>query len=127
VTVADIPGLIEGAHRNVGLGHEFLRHVVRCRLLLHVIDMAGTEGRAPEEDLAALREELKLYDPMLAARPWLVVANKMDADGAAENLKRFQRKFRRVDVIPVSAEQREGLDALRAKLRELADETAPST
>ena len=65
-TVADIPGLIEGAHLNVGLGHEFLRHIVRCKLLLFVLDMAGSEGRNPVQDLGTLREELKLYDPTLA-------------------------------------------------------------
>jgi GTP-binding protein len=118
LTVADIPGLIEGAHRNVGLGHDFLRHVVRCRVLLHVVDIAGSEGRTPEADLAALREELKLYDPLLATRPWLVIANKMDLEGASENLKRFKRKFRKVEVIPISAASREGIDALRERLRE---------
>src|SRR5207237_5081245 len=70
VTVADIPGLIEGAHRNVGLGHDFLRHILRCKLLIFVLDMAGSEGRSPLDDFAKLREELKLYDPLLAEREW---------------------------------------------------------
>ena len=78
VTVADIPGLIEGAHANVGLGHDFLRHIVRCKLLVFVLDMAGSEGREPIEDLQKLRKELDLYDPKLSERPWIVVANKMD-------------------------------------------------
>lgn len=116
VTVADIPGLIEGAHRNVGLGHDFLRHIVRCKLLLHVVDMAGSEGRDPADDLARLREELKLYDPALAQRPWLIVANKMDLPGAAEQLKAFRRRHRRTTIIPVSAREQTGLDALRAEL-----------
>ncbi len=115
-TVADIPGLIEGAHLNVGLGHEFLRHIVRCKLLLFVLDMAGSEGRNPLDDLGKLREELKLYDPTLADRPWIVVANKMDLPGAEENLAAFKRRFRKREVIPVSAEKELGLDALKARL-----------
>jgi GTP-binding protein len=117
-TVADIPGLVEGAHRNVGLGHDFLRHIVRCKLLVHVIDMAGSEGRNPYEDLSNLRQELKLYDPALAARPWLVVANKMDLPGAAENLKVFKRRIRKVKVVPISALKSEGIAELKAVLGE---------
>src|SRR5207253_6603016 len=86
-TVADIPGLIEGAHRNVGLGHDFLRHITRCRLLIFVVDVAGSEGRSPIEDLRQLRKEIDLYDPTLSARKWFVVANKMDLPGAEENLE----------------------------------------
>jgi GTP-binding protein len=115
-TVADIPGLIEGAHRNVGLGHDFLRHIVRCKLLLHVIDMAGSEGRSPIDDLAKLRVELKLYDPALAARPWLVVANKMDLPDAEENLRAFKRRFRKVKIVPISAGKDIGLEELKSIL-----------
>jgi GTP-binding protein len=117
-TVADIPGLIEGAHRNVGLGHDFLRHIVRCKLLVHVIDMAGSEGRNPIEDLAKLRDELKLYDPQLTARPWIVVANKMDLPGAEDNLRAFKRRTRKVKVIPISAQQNTGIEELKAFLCE---------
>ena len=113
LTVADIPGLIEGAHRNVGLGHEFLRHIVRCKLLLHMVDMAGSEGRNPIDDISNIRQELKLYDPLLAERPWVVVANKMDLPGADENLKVFKRRFRKIKVLPISAEQGKGLEALK--------------
>ena len=95
-TVADIPGLIEGAHENKGLGHEFLRHIARCKLLLFVLDMAGSEGREPMEDFRTLRRELKLYDPRLAARRFAVVANKMDLPEAAANLRRFKAKFRKI-------------------------------
>ncbi len=124
-TVADIPGLIEGAHQNIGLGHEFLRHIVRCKLLLFVLDMAGSEGRSPLDDLGKLREELKLYDPTLAERPWIVVANKMDLPDAAENLAAFKRRFRKREIIPISADKGEGLDVLKARLAELfADNTA---
>ena len=86
-TIADIPGLIEGAHRGVGLGHDFLRHITRCRVLLFVVDVAGSEDRNPIEDLQNLRREIDLYDPTLSQRPWFVIANKMDLPGAPENLK----------------------------------------
>ncbi|MEI8234859.1 MAG: GTPase ObgE [Verrucomicrobiota bacterium] len=116
VAVADIPGLVEGAHRNVGLGHEFLRHVVRCKLLLFVIDMAGSEGRNPIDDLGQLRRELELYDPSLAKRPWLIIANKMDDPRAEENLRHFRRRFPKREIIPISAELGEGIDAVKASL-----------
>ena len=117
-TLADIPGLIEGAHRNVGLGHEFLRHIMRCRLLLFVLDMAGSEGRNPLEDLASLRKELSLYNPVLGDRPWLVVANKMDLPEASENLRALQQRFPKIAAIPVSAAEGEGIAPLREVLRE---------
>lgn len=79
--VADIPGLIDGAHRNRGLGHEFLRHVSRTRALMFVVDAAGSEGRDPVEDLMSLKEELRLYDGELAEKPAFVVANKTDLSG----------------------------------------------
>ena len=118
VTVADIPGLIEGAHRNVGLGHEFLRHIMRCKLLVFVLDMAGSEGRNPLEDLASLRKELSLYSSQLTERPWLVAANKMDLPGAEENLADLRRRFPRLEILPISAEHDIGLDALRHALQE---------
>jgi GTP-binding protein len=118
VTVADIPGLIEGAHRNVGLGHEFLRHIVRCKLLVFVLDMAGSEGREPLEDLQKLRKELDLYDPRLSERPWLVVANKMDMEGAAENLRIFRVRYPRLEVLEMSAEQGIGVLELKQRLGE---------
>jgi GTP-binding protein len=117
-TVADIPGLIEGAHDNRGLGHEFLRHITRCGLLLFVVDMAGSEGRDPIVDVETLRREIKLYDEDLAKAEWLVVANKMDLDGAAEHLRNFRQRFPKVQVVPISAEMEEGLAALTAVLRE---------
>lgn len=79
--VADIPGVIEGAHRNRGLGHEFLRHVARTRALMFVVDAAGSEGRDPAEDLRSVRDELQLYDRELVDKPAFVVANKMDLPG----------------------------------------------
>ena len=120
VTVGDIPGLIEGAHANIGLGHDFLRHIVRCNLLVFVLDMAGSEGREPIEDLQKLRKELDLYDPKLSERAWIVVANKMDLPGAKEKLKHFRTRYRKLEVFPISAEEGEGLDALKSRLGELA-------
>jgi GTP-binding protein len=116
-TVADIPGLIEGAHANRGLGHEFLRHIRRCRLLLFVVDMAGSEGRWPWDDLASLRREVSMYDSELARRSWLVVANKMDLPAAAENLRTFRQRFPKVTIVPASTIGPPGVSALRAKLK----------
>ena len=115
-TVADIPGLIEGAHRGLGLGHEFLRHVTRCRVLVFVVDVAGSEGRNPVEDLQNLRREIDLYDPTLSSRVWLVVANKMDLPGAKENLKVLQERFPKLQILPTSAANGEGIDALKQAL-----------
>ncbi|MDR1305171.1 MAG: GTPase ObgE [Verrucomicrobiales bacterium] len=113
--VADIPGLIEGAHAGVGLGHDFLRHIERCRLLVFVLDMAGTEGREPAADYRQLRTELKLYDENLAQRPFLIAANKMDLPEAAARLKAFKRQFRR-PIVPVSARQPATVAALKQAL-----------
>ena len=115
-TVADIPGLIEGAHRGVGLGHEFLRHITRCRVLIFVVDVAGSEGRNPVEDLQNLRREIDLYDPTLSSRAWLVVANKMDLPGAKENLKALQERFPKLQILPTSAAKGEGIDDLKQAL-----------
>ena len=115
-TVADIPGLIEGAHRGVGLGHEFLRHITRCRVLIFVVDVAGSEERNPVEDLQNLRREIDLYDPTLSSRAWFVVANKMDLPGAKENLKALQERFRKLQILPASAAKGEGIDALKQAL-----------
>ena len=115
-TVADIPGLIEGAHRGLGLGHEFLRHITRCRVLVFVVDVAGSEGRNPVEDLQNLRREIDLYDPTLSSRAWFVVANKMDLPGAKENLKALQERFPKLQILPTSAAKGEGIDALKQAL-----------
>ena len=115
-TIADIPGLIEGAHRGLGLGHEFLRHITRCRVLVFVIDVAGSEGRNPVEDLKNLRREIDLYNPTLSSRPWIVVANKMDLPGAKENLKAMQERLPRIKIVPTSSAKGEGVDALKEAL-----------
>jgi len=116
-TIADIPGLIEGAHHGLGLGHEFLRHITRCRILLFVVDVAGSEGRNPIEDLCNLRREIDLYDPTLSKRPWYIIANKIDLPGASENLQALPHQFRMIDVTGISAKTGEGIEALKRKLR----------
>jgi GTP-binding protein len=117
LTICDVPGLIEGAHENVGLGHKFLRHIERCKLLVLLLDMAGIDGRDPWDDYKELLNELGLYDPTLLERPRLVVANKMDEPVAEENLKKFKRKIRKVTVLPISAAFDEGVDTFKATVR----------
>jgi len=115
IRIADIPGLVEGAHAGIALGHDFLRHIERTRALVYVIDMAGTDGRPPHEDYKKLRQELKLHRADLLERPALVVANKMDLADAAKNLKAFRRKTR-IKPIPVSALTGEGINELCAAI-----------
>ncbi len=115
-TIADIPGLIEGAHRNVGLGHDFLRHITRCRLFLFVVDVAGSEGRSPIEDLQNLRREIDLYDARLSTRPWCVVANKMDLPVALENLEALRKRFPSTEIVDVSAVSEDGIEQLKKRL-----------
>ncbi|HEX7518100.1 MAG TPA: GTPase ObgE [Chthoniobacterales bacterium] len=115
-SIADIPGLIEGAHRNVGLGHDFLRHITRCRILLFILDIAGSEGRHPIEDLQNLRREIDLYDSRLSERPWYVVANKMDLPEAAENLRALEQRFPDLEIVAISADRSDGIAELRARL-----------
>ncbi|MDD4076304.1 MAG: GTPase ObgE [Eubacteriales bacterium] len=112
--LADIPGLIEGAADGAGLGHDFLRHVERTRMLVHVVDVSGCEGRDPLEDYFKIRRELKAYSERLYALPQLVAANKMDITGAAENLVRLQDALvsEQVKVFPVSAATVSGFDAM---------------
>jgi GTP-binding protein len=118
LTLADIPGLIEGAHDNIGLGHDFLRHIERCRLLVLLLDMAGMDNRDPLDDYRKLLKELELYDPAMLKKPRLIVANKMDLPEAAANLKRFKRSIRR-QVVEISALESRGLDELKKTLRML--------
>ena len=106
LTVADIPGLIDGAHANVGLGHEFLKHIERTHVLLYVLDMAGVDGRTPYEDFRHLQSELELYMRGLSKRPALIAANKMDLPESAENLEllREELKSDAITIIPISAD-----------------------
>ncbi|GIP06852.1 MULTISPECIES: GTPase ObgE [Paenibacillus] len=114
--MADLPGLIEGAHEGVGLGHEFLRHVERTRVIIHVVDMAGTEGRDPFEDWQKINDEIRLYNPVLIERPQIVAANKMDMPEAEEYLTAFKEKVKEIrpdiEVMPISSLTRQGIQEL---------------
>lgn len=109
--LADMPGLIEGAAEGKGLGDEFLRHIRRCRVLIHVLDMSGEE-RDPLEDYVIINQELASYDGELAKRPQIIVANKMDAEGASENLKKFKAAHPDLKIYETSTMKHEGLDAV---------------
>lgn len=127
--MADIPGLIEDAHLGVGLGHDFLRHVERNRMLLHVVDISGCEGRDPLEDYEAIRHELEAYDPELAARPQIIAANKMDIlPDAEENLARLREHVgAEIPIYPISAATRRGVQELmRAVAQRLKSLPAPA-
>lgn len=110
--LADIPGLIEGAAEGQGLGHDFLRHIERTRMLVHVVDMSGCEGRDPVDDYGKINSELSRYSERLAALPQLVAANKMDITGADDNLAAFRASLPDAEVFPVSAATVKGFDAL---------------
>jgi GTP-binding protein len=111
--MADLPGLIEGAHQGVGLGHQFLRHIERTRVIVHVIDMAATEGRDPYEDYLTINKELKEYNLRLTERPQIIVANKMDMPGAEDNLQKFKEQLTEdYPIFPISAVSRKGLREL---------------
>ena len=125
LTVCDVPGLIAGAHQDVGLGHSFLRHIRRCKILVILLDMAGVDVRWPWDDYQQLLAELELYDPALLAKPRLVVANKMDEPAAGKNLKKFKQKIRRVPVLPIAAAFDQGIDQFKEMIRE-AVETVPA-
>jgi GTP-binding protein len=118
-TVADIPGLIDGAHRNVGLGHEFLRHIVRCKLLAFVVDAAGSEGRDPVSDIQSLRRELDLYDPVLSLRPWVILANKIDLPEASSWVTALRARFSKVEILELSAAESTGVEELKGRLGRL--------
>ena len=113
--IADIPGLIAGASEDRGLGHRFLRHIERCRLLVILLDMAGCDDRDPRDDYATLRRELALYNPALAKKPRLIMANKMDLEGAAANLVRFKRRCR-AKILEVSCVTGAGIPELKREL-----------
>ena len=107
LTVADIPGLIDGAHANVGLGHAFLKHIERTHVLLYVLDMAGIDGRKPYDDFIHLKRELELYMRGLSKRPALIAANKMDLPESVENLAELREKLASdpIEIIPISAKK----------------------
>ena len=125
--MADLPGLIEGAHTGIGLGHEFLRHVERTRIIVHVVDMAGMEGRDPFDDWVKINEELKLYNEKLSERPQIIAANKMDMPEAEENLAVFREKVREmtgsdIEIMPISSLTRQGIQELLYRAMELLEQ-----
>lgn len=110
--MADLPGLIEGASEGVGLGDKFLRHAMRTRIICHIVDMSGIEGRSPIDDYKIIRNELDKYSDKLSKKLEIVVANKMDVEGAKENLEEFKKEYKDLNVFPISAMNNEGINEL---------------
>ena len=119
--MADLPGLIEGASEGVGLGHKFLRHAMRTKVIAHVIDMAATEGRNPIEDFESIRNELLKYDEKLVKKPHIIIANKMDIEGAKDNLKTFKEKYPDEQVFEISALMQTGLESMLSCLADMVE------
>lgn len=128
--IADLPGLIEGASQGVGLGHQFLRHIERTKVIVHVIDMSATDGRDPYEDYKVINAELGEYNMRLLERPQVVVANKMDIPVASENLVEFKKRLAEdgedVDIVEISAFTRNNIDNLLYKISDILDNTDPN-
>jgi len=122
--VADIPGLIEGAHEGTGLGHEFLRHIERTKLLIHVLDVSGSEGREPIDDFNKINSELKQYDEKLSEKPQIIAGNKADAAESAESIDKFKQSMSELgfDVFIISAVTGEGVDSLIKRTAQLVKE-----
>ena len=129
--MADLPGLIEGASQGVGLGHQFLRHIERTKVIVHVVDMSATDGRDPYEDYKIINQELAEYNMRLLERPQVVVANKMDIPVASDNLKEFKKQLENdgeeVDIVEISAFTRSNIDNLLYKISDILDNTDPNT
>ena len=119
--MADLPGIIEGAHLGAGLGLQFLKHIERTRVIVHVIDMSGSEGRDPYEDYQVINNELVSYKYNLSKRPQIVVANKMDIPGAEEHLERFKELAGDIDIIPISAFTHKNLNELLYKIADVLE------
>lgn len=119
--MADLPGLIEGAHEGVGLGDKFLRHAMRTKVIAHVLDMGGSEGRNPLEDYEIIKNELSLYDETLKNKPYIIIANKMDLENAKDNLAKFKEKYPDEKIFEISALNKEGLNDLIDYLQELVE------
>lgn len=121
--MADLPGLIEGASAGVGLGDKFLRHAMRTKVIAHVIDMGSFEGRNPVSDYKKIYDELKNYDERLINKPSIIIANKMDIEGAKENLEEFRKKYPDKEIYEVSAIMKEGLETLVMRLADIVENT----
>ncbi len=122
--MADIPGLIDGASEGVGLGHDFLRHVERTKVIVHIVDASGIEGRDPVEDYYKINKELKIYSEKIARRPQILVANKMDLPEAAENYERLKELAKKegIEIFPISAVTRQGTQELINRVAQVLDE-----
>ena len=118
--VADLPGLIEGASTGVGLGDKFLRHIERTKVIAHIIDMSGKEGRDPYDDFVTINKELELFNPKLLKKPMVVIANKMDMPDSLENLQKFKKKYHG-DIFEISAINSSGIDKVLLKLADMLD------
>lgn len=121
--MADLPGLIEGASKGVGLGIEFLKHAMRTRILAHVIDMGASEGRDPIKDYQVIREEVCKYSELLSKKREVVIASKMDLESASNNLEKFKEAYPNLEVIPISAYNGDGISELMIRLNEILLET----
>lgn len=122
-TIADLPGLIEGASNGAGLGHKFLKHALRTKALAHVIDMGSEEGRNPIEDYEVIRKEIENYSDKLKNKKEIIIANKMDLENAESNLKKFQAKYKNKEIYPLSAINNDGFDKILPRLLEILEET----
>ena len=122
--MADIPGLIDGASEGVGLGHDFLRHVERTKVIVHIVDASGVEGRDPVEDYYKINKELKIYSEKIARRPQILAANKMDLPGAQENFERLKELAEKegIEIFPISAATRQGTKELIQRVAQVLDE-----
>ena len=123
--VADLPGLIEGASNGLGLGDRFLKHIERTKVIAHVVDMSGIEGRDPYEDFVLINKELESFSKKLIKKPMIVIANKMDIEGSEKNLEKFKEKVN-LDIFPIKAIESVGLESVLVKLADLVEETQDS-
>jgi GTP-binding protein len=127
LTVCDIPGLIAGAHKNIGLGHAFLRHIERCKVLVIIVDISGSEGRKPWDDYNLILEELRLFNPKLLEKPRLVAANKIDEPTAQSFLRKFKLRLPSESILPISAAFGIKIDKFKKEIRKLVENNPVSS